>query len=88
MGQIITTVTAGQLTGRHERIIRGWIFSGKLKAQQVHGVWQIDTDDLLACEHVDDEHRAVITIWAAFQAEQQRTDSPLPDEGHERDEAM
>ena len=48
MGKKVSAAQAARLADRNERIIRGWIKSGKLHAEKPEGTrdWQIDVDDL------------------------------------------
>jgi hypothetical protein len=61
MGIKVSASQAAQLVGRNERIVRGWIAARKVKAEKGQdGKWRIDTDDLQAVIHVDDQHRESI----------------------------
>jgi predicted site-specific integrase-resolvase len=61
MGIKVSASQAAQLVGRNERIVRGWISAGKVKAEKgPDGKWRIDTDDLQLVIHVDEPHRESI----------------------------
>jgi hypothetical protein len=61
VGVKVSAAQAAQLVGRNERIVRGWIAAGKVKAEKgPDGKWHIDTDDLQAVIHVDEQHRESI----------------------------
>jgi hypothetical protein len=46
MGAKVSAAQAARLADRNERIVRGWIASGKLKATKDGHTWMVDTDDL------------------------------------------
>lgn len=48
MGKKLSATQAARLVQRNERIVRGWIKAGKLRAERAAGTraWQIDRDDL------------------------------------------
>lgn len=46
MGIKVSAAQAARLADRNERIVRGWIKSGKLKATKDGHTWMVDTDDL------------------------------------------
>ncbi len=64
----INASEAAGLVGRHERIVRGWILAGLLKAKKApNGRWIIKTEDLMKVKHVDHAQRARIVNWVAQQ---------------------
>jgi hypothetical protein len=60
---LIDLATAAQLVNRHERIIRGWILSGRL---DVHPLpFQVSTGDLLKVGHLTSDDIQRIQTYVA-----------------------
>ena len=66
MGVIVSASHAAVLVDRHERIVRGWIQTGKLVATRtVRNRWDIDTDDLISVPYLNANQRENVQEYAA-----------------------